>query len=345
MVVVALVSVALALELVHVPVVEAQAGEEVRVVVLTDDIGAMPSVELVYRSGGSWKSLGFGPDDRGNWTAVIPGDEVRGPSLEYTIVSPSGQHFASREVPWVVTVETQDLSDVGERELARHDGQRSTAEGWYRRIDHGADGGLNDATWMAGVTFVYRPLTAVRTMQFGFVRMRGEALKVSGRAEQDVPIYVQDTNEDVNENAGGQAWSHGLDWGYADIETPLSERVGLSGRLILGGNDAGFTAGGGVALRVGLEPEVYGRVWLRGVMGTGVDAGFQMNWDTVPYVPMFASIEVTNWPNARPWGVLLSYGVALSLGEHADLGLRVGYQGRTSDLGGLGMGASLAWSF
>ena len=81
------------------------------------------------------------------------------------------------------------------------------------------------------------------------------------------------------------------------------------------------------------------------VLTTFEDAGFAMHWNTVPVLPMMASIEVTNWPNTGPWGVVLSYGVWVPLGQHADLGLRIGYQGRTSDLGSLGYGGALSWSF
>lgn len=334
-----------ALELVHAPVVEASAGQALRIDVQTDDVAAMPGVELTYRSGGNWRTLGFGPDEAGVWTAIVPGDEVRGPAFEYYIVSPSGNHFASAADPWSIAVQTEDLKDRAERELARYEGQRSTAQGWYRTVDHGADDGLTDATWMAGFKFVYRPLTAIRVMEFGFVRMRGEALAANGADDLGIPIFEQDENPDARANVLGNTWNHGLDWGYADIEVPLSERVGMSGRLILGGNDAGFTAGGRVALRIGYEPEVYGRGWFSAVAGTGIDTGFEMHWNTVPYVPMFARIEITNWPNGGPWGVLLSYGIEVSVGKHADLGLSVGYQGRTSDLGGLGAGASLSWSF
>lgn len=334
-----------ALELVHVPATEAQAGESVKLVVSTDDIAAMPGVELTYRSGGAWRTLGFGPDDSGEWVALIPGSEVRGPTLEYYIVSPAGAHFASATQPWRVAVATEDLQTRGERELARYDGQRSLVEGWYRGIDHGADGELTDATWMAGMRFVYRPLTQIRAMEFGFVRMRGEALEVAEVDQDGFPVFGQDINPDARPNVAGRTWNQGLDWGYADLEVPFSERFSVSGRLILGGNDAGFTAGGRLAVRVGAEPQVYGRGWIGFVGGTGVDTGFEMHWDTVPYVPMFASIEVTNWPNNGPWGVLLSYGISVPLGPHADANLRVGYQGRTSDLGGIGLGGGLSWSF
>ncbi len=341
-----------ALQIVHLPVPEGSAGEEIRVGIGTDDIAAMPSVELHYRSGGAWRTLGFGPDDKGTWLAVIPGEEVRGPELEYFIASPAGEHFASEDDPWVVLIASMDLEDLNQRELARYGGQRSMVEGWYRSIDHGAGQGLTDETWMGGLRFVYRPLTRrVRVMEFGFVRMRGEAVQRTGWDEDAQaatgrsPVFEQDLNPDARPNLLGRTWNQGLDWGYADVEMPLSELFGLSGRLILGGNDTGFTAGGRVALRVGREPEVYARAWAGAVGGTGVDAGFAMHWNTVPVLPMMASIEVTNWPNTGPWGVVLSYGVWVPLGQHADLGLRIGYQGRTSDLGSLGYGGALSWSF
>lgn len=60
---------------------------------------------------------------------------------------------------------------------------------------------------------------------------------------------------------------------------------------------------------------------------------------------MDATVWVGDWPTDEVLAVGVRYQAVVPLGEHADLFLRLGYQARYSELGGLAGGGGLTWSF
>ncbi|HSP81076.1 MAG TPA: hypothetical protein VLQ93_21315, partial [Myxococcaceae bacterium] len=136
----------------------------------------------------------------------------------------------------------------------------------------------------------------------------------------------------------------GLDYGFSEVELGLSPYFGLAGRLVLGGNATGFTAGFGGRVRIGRPAG--SRVELEGEYnaGLGAAATVRLAWDTVPRFPMSAAAQVTNIPSGLP-GVRLLYRADYELTEALLLGVQVGYQARTSVGGGpsFGFAASYGW--
>jgi hypothetical protein len=321
---------------VHVPPREAPESSSLEIAVANGDVADMSGVELFYRTRkGDWHSLGFSRTPAGAWIAVVPAEDVRGPWLEYYLASDEGQRarFASAEEPCRVALNPRLQGDLAERELTRFDGQRTRFEAGYQWLDQGAPSGLEDTSWQGHFQVTYRPLGVVRSLHFGFSRMRGQSLERRGGEL----IQSLDGN-------GESEW--GLDQGWAELEFRAAERFSVSPRLVLGGNNNGFTAGGGGALRIGLDPgtnlRIYGQYVGRGTGGMG---GVALAWDTVPHVPMSAGVEVGSWPNDRLYGVRLRYDLEVPVGKNAALLGGASYQARTTNHGALGFRGGLSWSF
>jgi hypothetical protein len=315
--------------LVHVPVVSVQASMDMVVRVEPSDFTEMGQVELYYRAAGEqrWRSLAFARATDDSWVARGPKAELSAAGMEYYIAARGGERpgerFASATDPQPVQVLEAQARTVKDRELERLDGHRSRARVSFERISYvGLDDG--DWTWAAGFDFTYFALGGVRSMRFGFARMRGWG--------PTLPRMAEDTEET------------GLDHGYAEIEFGVDERFSLSPRLMLGAQEE-FTGGGGLTARIGLDPGTHVKLSFDGIMGVGVDVGMELGWDTVPHVPMCFGTTVTSWPNAMDWGLRLHYQLGFPFGEHADLWLRASYQARDFAEGGPGGGAAFTWSF
>lgn len=328
-------SVASAGILVHPPAVDAMEGAPLSIRVQNTDSGDMAVVEVFYRTErrGEWRSLGFSRSVDGSWSASIPAEDVRGDWLEYYIASDGRDRFASAEEPHRIALGELGEIELVERELARFDGQRTRFAASYQRLNLGAPEGLTDGSWQGDFQVTYRPLGTVRSLHFGFARMRGTAVE---RSEGEFVQSLDSTDQET--------W--GLDRGWAELELRAAEKFSVSPTLVLGANSSGFTAGAGAAMRIGLDPgtnlRAYG-LFVGG--GTGGEFGVALAWDTVPHVPMSAGIVVSNWPNDSLYGVRLRYDLEIPLGERADLLAGGSYQARTTTHGGLGFRGGFAWAF
>jgi hypothetical protein len=332
------VQVALAAPVVHTPPVQSTVGADLRIEVQCSDLRDADDLLVMYRAerGGDWRSVAFErrPDDV--WVALIPGKEMRGEWVEYYLVDDQGDaHFASAASPYRVPLQGQDRAGLQERELDRFEGQRTRFEAHGAWVPFGAPETMNDRHWRAGGSVTYRPLGPVRTLTFGYERMRGEALK---------PDPADDTSWLQDDPTDSKQW--GSDYGYAAIELRASERFSVTPVLALGVDSLAFVGGAGARFRIGLDPGTHFRGWVFYLAGgTGWDTGVQLVWATVPRVPMAASVHVTNWPNGRVWGVRMEVQGWIPLGEYVDLELGVSYQARTVDFGGFGARGGLSFSF
>ena len=314
----------------HIPVSEVSGGQDLPLEVFGDDPDLLAGLELHYRVTGQddWTSLGFQRTEGKAWRATVPGRDVTPRGLEYVIIATDGdgatERFASKAAPHSVLVGGSRAQLLHARDLFRHQGRRSTAELQVDRRDFGArEGGtVPDRFWRTEAAYTYRPFKLVRAVRVGFSTMRAES----------VPF-------------GGSPREWGLDAGHAEVELSPHDLVGLRSRLVLGATGDGFTAGGQGVLRIGFEPGARIEVLIAGVADVGMREAVTLHWTTVPRVPMAAGVEVTTWPDGARRAVQGTYQASFSLGEHGDVYGRLGYQARVSELGGLGAGAGLAWSW
>ncbi len=315
--------------IVHVPVVSVRQGAPLVVQVEPSDFSEMGQVELYYRAGsqGDWRSLAFARTEAGPYEARVPSGELHLDGMEYYIAARGGDRpgdrFASAADPQLVHVVPAKAATSQDRELERLDHMRSRARASFDYLDF--EGSQNtDWSWEARFDFTYYTLGTIRSMRFGFARLRGNGPLPSGGT-----LPYEET---------------GLDQGFAEIELGIVESFGVRLCLMLGAQEQ-FTGGGRVTARIGHEPGTHVLLHVGGIGGVGLDTGMTLAWDTVGRLPMAAGAEVTSWPNAMDWGVKLHYELGLPIGKHADLALRASYQARNFAEGGPGAGASFSWSF
>ena len=89
-------------------------------------------------------------------------------------------------------------------------------------------------------------------------------------------------------------------------------------------------------------------ILLRGdrIAEVGASGFFRLGWDTVPRLPMTATIEVGNMPSSdRPTGVRLIYDVYFPLQSGLRLAARAGYAARNQELGGITAGGGVTFDF
>lgn len=320
--------------LVHLPVFEAPAEQELLLEIAVNDLAVAGQAELLYRRVGaaSWRSLGLARSPDGMYEVRIPAAEVLPPGIEYMIKAPGGA-YASEAEPQRVQVLGDSRATRREQDLARYNGQpsRFSIQGWYTDFGNQEDSSgdpLLDRWYGGDVDFTYRILGGVRSIRFGVSRLWAQS------------IFPTNSGEDLTNRATG------LVDGYAELEFRLTSSLGLKTMVQLGANAESFTAGGRGTVRLGHDPGSHVELYGGGVGGMGVYGGMKLAWDTVPRVPMSAGIEVTNWPtNRNQWAVRLLYDMEVPMGSHAALLLGLNYQARASDYGMVGGRGGLAWSF
>lgn len=312
--------------LVHVPVVQAEQHEATDLVVAVADFTAMDGVKLYLRAVGepTFTALEFQRRDDEDWVITIPSHRVEPPGLEYYIASGGHDRFASARHPQRIEVEGQPGYARMMRELARFDGQRSVFGAQADFLSFGSNTDLPDHVFVGTLDYRYRVLGPIRSLHFGFTSLRAAM---------------------IDSGSSRQQFAAGVDIGFAEIELAPAELVGLEARLELGANAAGFLAGGLAGLRIGHDPGTH--VDLRAGYLHDVGRRFELGltWDTVPKVPMDATLWVSDWPDWDDPAVGVRYQAIVPLGEHADLALRLGYQARYSELGGIAGGLGFTWAY
>jgi hypothetical protein len=200
----------------------------------------------------------------------------------------------------------------------------------------------NDTTFQTegtfGVRFRDEGLRAVRT-GFGVYRGKGGSLD-----ELDVQ--------------GLSGRSVGLTYGHLEGEYAFTDAFSAIGRAIVGLGDRGVSPGAQAFLRVGNDRktnlsvggEILGQVGLRGIV--------QLEWNTIPNVPIVLRSEVTNQPvgtSASPdptqstrsgeIGARAIVQAGYRWPFHLTTSVRLSYQGRTINHAGPGAGAAVSYEW
>lgn len=145
----------------------------------------------------------------------------------------------------------------------------------------------------------------------------------------------------------------GFNFGFTELEFRLLPWFAVMGRGMVGVDYDG------------LSPGAEGRVQFGEETGTSLDASaarigdigtryqLRLAWNTVPKVPMAASVELTDFPGVsradgtqlEDYGVRLIYEARYALTDHVDVGGRVGYQLRNINHAGPsgGIQTVLSW--
>jgi hypothetical protein len=262
------------------------------------------------------------------WSAVLPGDVVSEPGMEYFIEGvPANGHAVAisgtADQPRDVRVEPAPIAGKSEE---------TTAQAWIQSEYASFNAKrANDFVWQTEAALGWRlrdvGLRAVRS-GFGVVRGKGgtlDELDRLGRAPKDI----------------------GLSYGWLEAEIALSPTFALIGRPILGLKQGGMSGGAQGFARVGddrttnllVGGEVLGQVGMRGIV--------ELDWRTIAHVPIMLRTEVTTQPAGigGDVGARAIAQVGYEIARDFTVAARGSYQGRTIDHSGPGAGLAVSYQW
>jgi hypothetical protein len=327
----------------HVPPAEATAGEALPLEALVDRAWES-TLELRFRPVGveRWAGAQFelGAD---RYIATVPAETMAPPGIEYFIVGrgadgSASAHFASADAPHRVMVYEDTAAVRVQRELDRVEGRRARVRVAAEWVDYGArklgpNGELvPDSYYRVDASFMYRlfkfPLYSLR---FGYSRLRGDTPLSERGAPCPDPCEV-----DAGFSAGG----------WFELRWRLARRAELDTRLMGQATPDGFNFGVRTVARLGDEDGSHVALGYEGIVDVGSAYFFRLGWDTVPALPMAATVELTDFPAThRATGVRLIYDIAHPMDNGLRIGARVGYQARDEGIGGATVGGNVGFEF
>ena len=262
------------------------------------------------------------------WSAALPGDAIDEPGMEYFV---EGVKADGQAVPIVGSAPEPRAIDVDARPLSgKRDGTLATLAMSSELASFNLKK-ANDWVFQTEGAFGWRlEDVGIRAVRSGFGVLRGKGGSLDELEKQHL------APRDV-----------GLTYGWLETEIAFVHGFSLIGRPILGLREGGITGGAQGFFRIGndletnlmLGGEALGTVGLRGVV--------QLEWRTIPRVPILLRSEVTNQPagvggdiGARAIGQV-GYEVVKDLA----LSVRASYQGRTINHAGPGAGAGVSYQW
>lgn len=327
----------------HVPVPSAAGGEDAALYVRPLADWKLGELFLQYRRrdkpGAPYTSVAFRRANASEFVAIIPGDEVQPPGVEYYIGSgaPGAErlHYAAPDKPHeIVVLGETDYTRERDR-LARHNGHRSEF-GLYGEFTGFGPRGVNilddratletragtDWYWASHLEYTYRFLSRLYAINFGVAVVRGH---------QDT-VVIDGVEQRVNPVPGLSGGDEpGMNYGWGGVTAELHEIFSLDGRILLGASAVGFAAGAGGTMRIG---EIGGtRLELGGEVFQDIgNVGFMFfHWATIPRVPMALGIDITTRPNPHgPAGSRVIYDIGYEFTDSIRVTGRVGSVIRTS---------------
>jgi len=315
----------------HTPPAEATAGGAIELVADAPVSGAAPV--LHYRSAGAatWTDVELTrrPDNR--WVAQIPGAAAAPPAVEYYIDRGGAAVFASAASPHAIVVRAGAGSRRKTQDLARVHGRRSRVHVTGEWVDYGStkldNRDFADRYYRIDADFSYRLLAyPIEGIRIGYTRLIGKTADCSTTCQEVEAGY----------KVGG--------W----VELGLGPTAGIhvDARMIVLATAAGFTVGGRGELRVGSADGSHVALGGEYAADVGATAFFRLGWDTVPRVPMAATIEVATLPSSdRQTGVRLIYDAFVPVAPGIRAGLRAGYASRDQRVGGFTAGGGMTFDF
>jgi hypothetical protein len=325
----------------HVPLAEAQAGDEITVEA-TADHAWESTIRLHVRPvlGRRWTTTEF--QRRGDkLAAVVPAAQVLAPGLDYYIdsIGKDGAvvaEFASAEDPQRVIVRRSAADVRRDRELARYGGRRSRVEGSFDWVDFG--------------TRRFRDLDSSRRIPDRYARIDGSysflILAYPLKAFRIGYTYLLGTTPDAERNVATCIDVDQCDLeagfkvgGWFELRFSLRDGFEIDTRGSVMATRDGFNVGGRSELRVGVEDGNHVALGVENLAEVGTAGYFRLGWDTVPRFPMTIAVELLDYPaDRRATGVRLVYGLSYLLQDGVRVGARASYQARDEQVGAFGGG-------
>jgi hypothetical protein len=289
-------------------------------------VGAV--VHVRRRGATAYRSIPMASVGPRYWAATLPGDAINEPGTDYFVegVPKTGAPFAI-----VGSAETPKESPVDRRPLT---GKRPGTLAQLTLASELASFNLkkaNDFVFQTEGAFGWRMQdTGVRAIRSGFGVLRGQGGSLADLDQLGQPP------RDV-----------GLTYGWVEVELATSKTFGVLARPIVGLREGGVSGGAQGFFRIGSDlatnltvgGEVLGTVGLRGVV--------QLEWRTIPRVPLLLRSEVTNQPAGvgGDIGARAIAQVGYEIVRDLSIAARLSYQGRTIAHSGPGAGAGVSYQW
>lgn len=322
----------------HVPPAEVTAGSPLELV--AEAPPETPKLVLHFRNIGmaAFETVELVRRADGKWVVVVPPAAVVVPGIEYYLDAGGEIVFASPQWPHTIPVHASGGEQRRARDLARVDAARSRVHGSAEYVDYGTRTGsgarLVDRYYRLDADFSYRLLAyPLEELRFGYTRLLGDtetsdtsmctggALRCTAEAGYKVGIWVE-------------------------LGLGVIEGVRVDGRILVMATQSGFKIGGRAEARLGILDASHVALGIESMADVGTNGYFRLGWGTVPGLPMSATVEVSNMPDAdRPTGVRLYYDIARDVGHGVRIGLRAGYAARNQAVAGFTSGANAVWDF
>ncbi len=321
----------------HVPPGSVSAGSRLELV--AEAPATTPKLVAHYRNAGAaaFTALDLVRKDDAHWVAVIPDGQVTAPGIEYYLDAGGEAVFATPQWPHRIPVNASAQADRRARDLARIANHRSRIHASGEWVDYGtrtvtADGTdvkLVDRYYRLDADFSYRLLAyPLEELRVGFTRLLGD---------------TESTTCGTPPCTGQAGYRVG---GWFELGLGVIEGVRLDGRVLVMATQTGFKVGGRLEARLGVIDASHVALGVESMADVGSTGYFRLGWATVPGLPMAATVEVTNMPDAdRSTGVRLYYDIAREVGSGVKLGLRIGYAARTQQTAGFTSGANVMVDF
>ncbi len=303
-------------------------GRPPRVAVELDTrfVGAVVHVRRAGVAG--YRSLPMSTAGPRYWAATLPADVAEGSRLEYFV---EGVPKSGPPVAVVGTASTPKDTPIDARPLVGKEPGTLATLALSSEIASFNLRRANDYVFQTEGTFGWRLRdTGVRAVRSGFGVIRGKGGSLVDLDQLDRPP------RDV-----------GLTYGWIETELATSGTFSLLARPIIGLRQEGVTGGAQGFFRVGSDlatnlligGEVLGSVGLRGIV--------ELQWKTIPRVPIVARSEVTNQPAGVDGdiGARVVLQVGYELVPNLAVAVRGSFQGRTINHSGPGAGAGVSYQW
>jgi hypothetical protein len=304
----------------HIPPAEAVAGTAIELVADAPPMG--DAIVLHYRAAGAQQfvQVEFARRQDDRWIAAIPATAAAPPAVEYYIDRGDAPVFATAGSPHAIRVRAGARDERRARDLDRVGGRRSRLHVAGEWVDYAAADEADDRYYRVDADFSYRLLSyPIEEIRVGYT-------------------YLIGTTD--GQQAGFKAG------GWFELGLGLVEGARLDGRVLAMATPEGFALGGRGELRAGSIDASHVAIGAEVAADVGSSGFFRLGWDTVPRVPMSATVEVGNLPSSsQPTGVRLIYDAYFPVYPGVRAGVRVGYAARDQRIGGFTGGLGATWDF
>ncbi len=338
-------------ELRHAPVSNARAHEALSVHADIVYPQLVKRALLVYRPAKQkgFREVEFRRGAPGPYVAIVPGDQVSSPALDYTIelerIDGARQAvFSSRAEPYRVQVPEDGMDSIENAQSEQLDDRRSVFSSSAEYVSFGKsvaavegpagqleDRVVDDRYYRVEGGYTYRPLRTISEFSVRIGVVRGSA-----------PVPVRDLVPGQSEE---ERFDVGLNYGAATVRFRMHDLWHIDGSVLANVTEVGFSAGTGGTLHIGNVRGSKLSLGFEAIQTFGLRFFTQVDIQAHHRLRVSPIIEATNMPSASDYGVRLLGEVAVDIGHGFAVAGRGGYQARDATSGGPSGGGTVSYAF